>query len=186
MTKSGKAHIVGCLVGAGLSILTLAKGWPIPAGIVVVAVDLYLVLALVIAALRRDGAKSRLAKIDFPTHAWSLLFFACLAICTVCGFASLYVGSKGVIHSSQDLADIEAHTLVNRKPTDTPVQQAIQDHRRQRLVPGEDPRPVLHALVRRDRRAPPAVHPPTIPRATARSRGGTRPSRANVSGSRRP
>ena len=116
MTKSDKAHIVGCLVGAGLSILALAKGWPIPAGIVVVAVDLYLVLALVVAALRRDGAKSRLAKIIFPTHAWSLLFFACLAICTVCGFASLYVGSKGVIHLSQDLADIEAHTLVNRKP----------------------------------------------------------------------
>ena len=121
MTKSGKAHIVGCLVGAGLSILALAKGWPIPAGIVVVAVDLYLVLALVVAALRRDGAKSGLAKIVFPTHAWFLLFFACLAICTACGFASLYVGSKGVIHSSRDLADIEAHTLVNRKP-DVPEQ----------------------------------------------------------------
>lgn len=116
MTTSGKAHIVGGLVGAGLSILALAKAWPIPAGIVVVAVDLYLVLALVVAAQRRDGAKSRLAKIVFPTHAWFLLFFACLAICTACGFASLYVGSKGVIHSSRDLADIEAHTLVNRKP----------------------------------------------------------------------
>jgi hypothetical protein len=116
MAKSGKAHIVGGLVGAGLSILALAKGWPIPAGIVIVAVDLYLVLILVVAALRRDGAKSRLTKFDFPTYTWFLLFFACLAICTVCGFASLYVGSKGVIHLSQDLADIDAHTLVKRKP----------------------------------------------------------------------